>query len=387
MSFTAKAFVISGKVLSTDNSPVEFASVYLAGTTCGTSTNTKGEFNFNVDVAGTYQLVVSHMSYSPYSQTINLSNDVAGLVVRLKEKSKELQAVVVKRTDPYRKENLEIFTLKLLGATKNRNKCTILNPRCLYFYRDPAKNTLKAFADSVLIIRNDALGYLMKYHLLNFYTDKYSTSFSGYIFFEDISTAMTDRKRLSERRNTAYYGSLMHFFRSLYTDSLKKEGFQLFKTVEKPNQKYKPQYLITDKSFLVKSPDYGIMRNPIFIKDSTLHLEQTQDSLDLSPNISAVPNSKNKLLQYDKPFEVDYIRSKEDSRYFSDNSNYNGIKLKNRKQVSILIVKKNNYGYVVAFDQTGNSRIHGEVHLAGYMAWKKGMAEWLPLDFKPMQLK
>jgi hypothetical protein len=47
-------------------------------------------------------------------------------------------------------------------------------------------------------------------------------------FFEDTAGNTGKLKRYEKRRRSAYLGSRMHFFRSLWNNSLQPEGFNLF---------------------------------------------------------------------------------------------------------------------------------------------------------------
>ena len=244
---TVNAYIINGKVVDEKiGNPIAFANVFLANTTCDTSTNKNGEFTLNVPTPGLYQLVVSHLSYLDYSSDITLSSDQVGLIVKLTVEIKDLEAVTIKSVDPFRTMNLAKFTVCLLGETKNSAKTTIENPKCLHFYRkasyklETSKDTsfvkqgliwsyMKAFADSFLIIRNEALGYILRYKIAFFYEDNSHIVFYGYPLFEDLSLGIKNKKRLNVRRVQAYYRSTMHFFRSLFSDSLAQNGFKVFR--------------------------------------------------------------------------------------------------------------------------------------------------------------
>lgn len=61
--------VLSGKVISSDQGIVDFASVYLKGTNIGCTTDDKGLFHLKVP-EGEYTLVVSAVGYQTAEQTI-----------------------------------------------------------------------------------------------------------------------------------------------------------------------------------------------------------------------------------------------------------------------------------------------------------------------------
>src|SRR5664280_3039543 len=86
------------------------------------------------------------------------------------------------------------------------------------------KDTLKAFASKPILINNNALGYKITYYLdkFEYYKKDRSMFFAGnMIFNEDLGINETQKQLYGERRNEAYLGSRMHFFRALWADDLK----------------------------------------------------------------------------------------------------------------------------------------------------------------------
>jgi hypothetical protein len=54
-------------------------------------------------------------------------------------------------------------------------------------------------------------------------------SYGGQRLFEDLPGSAAQKAKWHERREDAYYGSAMHFYRSLYQDKLDAEGFVVYK--------------------------------------------------------------------------------------------------------------------------------------------------------------
>lgn len=65
--------VLSGKILSTEKETVDFATVYLKGTTYGSTTNGEGIYHLNAP-AGNYTLVVSAIGYKTVEKAVKLTN-------------------------------------------------------------------------------------------------------------------------------------------------------------------------------------------------------------------------------------------------------------------------------------------------------------------------
>lgn len=87
--------IISGRVLSTDQSVVDFATVYLKGTNYGCTTNEKGIYHLKAP-AGSYTLVVSAVGFEAYEQKVELKSEGRSKqTVFLKPSVLELEEVVV----------------------------------------------------------------------------------------------------------------------------------------------------------------------------------------------------------------------------------------------------------------------------------------------------
>ena len=63
--------LLTGKVTATDNSPVDYATVYLKGTQWGCTTDSRGRYQLQIP-AGNYTLVVSMVGYETYENPIAL---------------------------------------------------------------------------------------------------------------------------------------------------------------------------------------------------------------------------------------------------------------------------------------------------------------------------
>lgn len=87
--------IVSGKVLSTDKTIIDFATVYLKGTNFGCTTNEKGIYHLKAP-AGTYTLVVSAIGFDAHEQKIEISEEKQNkYTVVLKPSVTELDEVVV----------------------------------------------------------------------------------------------------------------------------------------------------------------------------------------------------------------------------------------------------------------------------------------------------
>jgi hypothetical protein len=358
------AATITGRVTEEKTGrPIEFANVFLASTTFGTVTNTNGEFILRVSRSGVYKITVTHLSYNTWIQEITITTqDISNLEIKLAENVNELQAVKVTTTDPNRQTHLELFTSKFLGSSRNSDRCKILNPGAIWFYKNNEKGYIKAFADSMILIENKSLGYLIRYKLDYFYIDAKGAVFSGSPLFEDLLPKMLFKKRIIARRRETYAGSIQHFIRSLYADSLQKDGFLVLK-LEEAN--------------LQKKEDFSILSNPLLVSAKGKYLKQTKAPENLSPFV-LTDSLGHKILKYTTPFKVIYTRESEDRRYREDVT-YWGLERSRKEQASVL--KVYNKKGVVIFDN--GAYPVSDLIVAGYMGWKT-FADKLPLDFDPM---
>ncbi len=89
------AGMISGKVLSTDGEPIEYATVFLKGTALSCSTNDKGLYHLSAP-AGEYVLVFSSVGYGKQEAKVRIAaNERAKLNVKLKASTQLAEVSVV----------------------------------------------------------------------------------------------------------------------------------------------------------------------------------------------------------------------------------------------------------------------------------------------------
>jgi hypothetical protein len=88
---------------------------------------------------------------------------------------------------------------------------------------------LTAHASEPLLIENKALGYRIRYDLETFRYDSKSQYilYTGYPFFEQLPGKEKKIQNWKKKRQEVYFGSLMHFMRSVYRNNLAQEGFDV----------------------------------------------------------------------------------------------------------------------------------------------------------------
>lgn len=243
-SFAQENYSISG-VVRDDRETIPGAAIYLSGTKISTITNNEGKFTLSRLPAGNYDILIQVVGYLPYSKNIIISNKSVYIDVFLKPNTVMLNEVVIK-PDPNRLAYLNIFKEFFIGQTPNAKECKILNSEILIIDYNKQERVLSVTSTEFLIIENKALGYRIKYLLKDFEYD-YKTRvlfFAGYPFFEEMKGSKSKIKRWNQKRNTAYYGSHQHFFKSLYQGTAQKEGFVIHKLATIANKNRQPDSII-----------------------------------------------------------------------------------------------------------------------------------------------
>ncbi|MDF7813572.1 carboxypeptidase-like regulatory domain-containing protein [Hymenobacter sp. YC55] len=207
--------------------PLEFASVFLASTTYGATTNASGQFTLAGVPAGPYDLIVSYVGYKLLKRTITVRNGPQPLNLLLTPSSQQLQGVTV-RPNPNRASDYQKFAETFLGQTSFSKQCRIRNPDAVLVSYDTEANELTASSPTFLQVDNTALGYRIKYYGLEFTLNfkQQFVSFYGWPIFEEMKPRNSrQQQRWLANRAKAYQGSLVHFLRSVHTNQVASQGF------------------------------------------------------------------------------------------------------------------------------------------------------------------
>jgi hypothetical protein len=223
------AQVIRGSVVDSETGEtVSYASVYLSGTTVGTVAGETGEFELDIPRHSNLPLTVSAVGYS--SATLEEFSFDKPLKVLLAPLVYDIATVNIsaRSLQRERRSNLRIFREQFLGRTQYARRCNILNAEDITFNYGSDSVILMAIALKPLLVENNALGYTITYYLESFeYCRETGTSlYTGYFNFTDEGSGIL-RNIKEARRNNAYLGSAIHFFRSLWADDLQLQGFRV----------------------------------------------------------------------------------------------------------------------------------------------------------------
>lgn len=235
---TIKRVIIKGNVIDANTEkPVAGAKVFISGTTLMETTDDLG--NFTIKVPTTPGVLVIHSKLHEL-KTASYSNKNKLLKIKLATKKTthyKLQTVNNKK----RSKNLRFFYSHFIS---DQNKgIEILNDSVLFFIRNNKEFTV--FSKAPLIIRNKHLGYLIHTNINRFYIRKVAfpqgpattlndksgmaiTSMEEYSYYEKLEESNKKKAALySLNRRQKYFGSRLHFLKSLYEGNTEKAGYQM----------------------------------------------------------------------------------------------------------------------------------------------------------------
>lgn len=389
--------IISGKVQDESGKPLAAASVFLASTSFGTVANEAGQFRLMGMTPGRYDLVVSCMGYQTFSKSIDTRNATEPLTIVLKPKADELDNVTIGPGEETSWAKWGRFFIEnFIGTMPEAQQCLIENPSVIRFRLNRKQQTLRATASKPLIITNKALGYTITYQLEYFQYDLGSkiVYFLGYPLFKEMEPKNNHRlKKWEENRLDAYYGSQMHFLRSIYRNTQLEEGFEMRKLVKQPNlEKERVKKLLNLN--VVSTGPVQIMINGNSSKapaasnpDSAEYYSQVlrqPDETDLlfSPilpgdSVAFQVNAFTAGFEFSDYLHITYVKEKEHPDYLRAqmrDPNTPG------NQVSIL---KMNEPKTLEIDQQGQVNDPLLMLMTGYWAWSDKIATMLPYNYRP----
>jgi len=223
--------IITGKITRIDTkAPIGQANVFLSNTTAGSASLDDGTYTLAHLKPGEYTLVVSIIGYEGYTKTVFVGSEPVKLDIELAPKTIELRDVVI-TTPANWKKNYEQFVKEFIGTDENAKMCFVENPHEVNLEYHKSQQMLEAYTNTFLVVDNLALGYKVKFLINEFTSSKLTDiiAYSGQRLFQELPGSKKQKEEWHKRREAAYYGSAMHFYRSLYTNRLDSEGFQMMK--------------------------------------------------------------------------------------------------------------------------------------------------------------
>lgn len=221
---------ITGTVLdSLTQEPLQFATVYVNGTTKGTVTDADGQFELK-DVSFPATIVFSFVGYK--TQAHDLVHNPGHLSIELKPNI-ELPEVVITDKKVKRKD-LSYFKNMFLGDDRWGRHATIRNENAIMIENTNynGASVFKAWASEPLIIDLPLLGYELYVDLVHFTVEHIGGNtlcdMLGYFYYKPYSIGTKSKLvGFEKNRRQAYYNSSQHFLRSVYENRLEENGYIL----------------------------------------------------------------------------------------------------------------------------------------------------------------
>ncbi len=373
----AQTGVITGKILRADTKePLAKVSVFLSNATVGTTTSEDGTYTLRGIRPGQYDLVMTSVGYEEKTQQVLVGSQALTINAELKPQVMQLGEVIVTDNANW-KANYAMFLTEFLGTSANAKQCKITNPHDITLIYRRSKKTLEAFSYDFINIENRALGYRVKFLLRSFKSDKLNNliSWQGRLLYEDLPGSEAQKRKWEERRQDTYYGSSLHFFRSLVSGNYAKEGFIMNILSRRPNPERPPQELIMKKIDQFQM----VNRDSINYWVRMYELPKYQERLDrqiITPDQVVHPTERNGLyaIQFPECLYVIYTKKRE-MMDFKDI--YRPLDMPNF-EVSVVTLYK---PYAV-FDNNGAVVSAQSTLFEG--TWSKSkVAELLPVDYVP----
>jgi hypothetical protein len=233
-------------------------------------------------------LIISALGY--YSNAVPDLSSEKYYRIYLKPKIFELDDVVIStkgnaKIRRERKANFKIFREVFIGKTSNAQKCEIINENDLMFKYSSFGDTITAFSLKPLLIENKALGYKISYYLDKFeYSERtdYFYFYGNIMFLEDSITREKRIQRFEGRREIAFLGSRMHFFRTLWENDLDLSGYSVLDNKE--NKLCYDDLVIQTDSLSKYLKNKGTLEISYSKKIPVTHIIFTQDSVYFNKN-------------------------------------------------------------------------------------------------------
>lgn len=382
-----QTFSITG-IVKDKNETLPGASVYLASTKIGTATDSQGHFKLTNLPPGNYDLLVQMVGYQPQRKTVNLTEKSQHVIVQLTENITQLKEVGV-TANSNREMYLAWFRQQFIGNAENAKNCRILNPQVLRIKFDKQENTLFVNGLDFLEIENKALGYRIKYLLkaFEYHRSKNMVYYEGYSFFEDLPGKKNKIRKWQNARQSAYLGSRMHFYRSLFDDKTQAEGFTINKLVSIPNPSRLPDSIIAAQIKKHAAKNNGMMTLSFTKSDSLAYYLRQRSMSKTMQVLNRTPISTDTLLKrmhnnqsqinFDNSLYIVYKGKPETGFSLSGFAVATPLDLANKQISTIKIIKA-----PLVFFSSGELDNPRNSIYGGYWSYKK-IADHLPLDYQP----
>jgi len=375
ISFMASSqFTVTGLVLdSSSREPLVSASVFCQNTTSGAYTNKQGEFSLSLKSGG-YDLIISYTGYQ--TQTIRV-NDATRLEVVMIKEDKSMSEVIIKSSnevaDGWTRYG-DFFTKNFIGATPNAAQCVLLNPEVLKFFFYKRSNKLKVLATDALQIRNNALGYNLRYLLDSFvyYYNNDLSLYRGYCLYSEMEGEDSLKRVWKAARTKTYAGSKLQFMRSYYDSTLVEDGWIIDMLDAGSDTKFSKVNDVYDNSYYNLIP---------YTRDSITYTRDSIGTDSVNTVIYRIDSVIHQVMTgqvdieiyYPRKISITYTKKRPEPEYLKKM----GLPKNVPYPISYIDLK-----YAIGIMENGYYYEQKDWVNQGYWSWKN-LADQLPYDYLP----
>jgi len=231
---------VSGRITDADDGgPIPAATVFIANTTVGITTELEGHYRLKIPGEGNYQLVISHVGYK--SVFIEIEPGKTSFEFNVAMQIQELDEVAVSAEVRFRQRDINLFWKTILGKNPSRNTIQTTNTEGVYYYYNSESRILNVICRKPLQIVNHETGYhinlVVDHFIHNYKTGTTDWSYQ-YVFTELEPTTNQQKNSWEKKRKEVYDVSIIKFIKSLYNNSLLNDGFVLATLRVIPNARF-----------------------------------------------------------------------------------------------------------------------------------------------------
>ncbi len=372
----AKAQRLAGTVQdSATGVPLSGASVFINSSSIGVMTSDSGSFTIKPGQLAEFDLIVSYVGYQTAS--VHITNPAVLQTVQMVKKNNLLDEVAVIAADKNGwKKWGPLFKKFFIGTTGASRHCSIVHPDSIRFHYSKKHRLLSAFASTPVTVINKYLGYKIEFDLIRFDID-FNTErvvYNGFPLFSELPGSASKRKSWAKNRKEVYFGSFMHFLRTLHGGLLNQSSYEVRRVLQKDNAERTRVRLRTgnfDPATLTR-----------LTNDSSYYYQRIRSEPDSLRYISADTLSDSQFVKrYDDQVQLNFdgmiyvvYRKKKQEKEYAD-------------QIMLATRNKNISGLVqllhkpVLITKTGQYFLPENVFLDGYWGWSEKVANQLPVDY------
>jgi hypothetical protein len=237
-----------------------------------------------------------------------------------------------------------------------------------------------------LIVENRSLGYRIEYQLESFQYnyDTHYLIYLGYPLFIPLEGGDAKKKHWEKNRSLAYYGSIMHFMRSVYRNNIREEGFEVRRLVRVPNSERERVKSLHRGNYFTINRTTGARNTIADRSDSGSYYEKILKQppyFDLvgkallpGDSIAYAVTTERAGLYFPDYLLVVYTKKTAPAEYrnaFPDQGS--------ARMSRITLV----HGQPLEIEANGNYYDPAELLTYGYWAWSEKICIMLPLDYDP----